>query len=252
MVRPSQQFQAFRPVITGCAIAALLAGPVLAQPQARTSEEASSANFAGAITAPIRDLNLMRDEVPEVLTTARDAPYLDPQNASCAQLAEMIAPLDEALGPDPGAGAKIETGGAGRLAYGAMADVTRDVIPFRGVVRRITGAARADQKVRETREAGQLRRAYLKGFASAKNCYGPPQNQEKVEVADTKPVALPPAPLAEQPPIAVASLDAPSTVPAPTPVSQTTTAPTREPQPRYVLPESWVTQINNTSGAGAY
>ena len=156
-----RQSQPLKPLVAGCAAAALLAGPVLAQPQARTSEEASSADLAGAVTAPIRDLNLMRDEVPEVLTTARDAPYLDPQDASCEQLAEMIAPLDEALGPDPGAGAKPENGGASKMVFGAMADVTRDVIPFRGVVRRITGAARADQKVRETREAGQLRLQFL-------------------------------------------------------------------------------------------
>lgn len=246
MVRPSQQSQPLKPLIAGCAIAALLAGPVLAQPQARTSDEASSSNFTGAITAPVRDLNLMRDQVPAVLTTARDAPYLEPQNASCVQLAEMIAPLDEALGPDPGAGAKSQVG-AGRMVYGAMADVTRDVIPFRSVVRRITGAARGDQKVRETREAGHLRRAYLKGFASAKNCYGPPQPDAKVQVADA-----PPAALREQPPIAVAALDAPSTVPAPTPVSEAAAPADQQPQPRFVLPESWVTQINNTGGTGAY
>jgi hypothetical protein len=239
MATPSPKSAFFKPVAAGCALAALLAAPAFAEAP-RTSEEAAQANLQGAILAPVRDLNLVRDEVPEVLTHARDAPYLEPQDASCEELAAMIAPLDAALGPESAS----DKPDASDMVFGAVADVTRDVIPFRGVIRRLTGAARQDRKVRETRQAGQLRRAYLKGFASAKNCYGPPQ--ERLQVADAPPVAPPPiAPppmtVPDAPPITVAALEPPAADPA---------TPPPPPQPHFVLPESWTNQL--AAGAGTY
>lgn len=221
--------------MAGCAGAMLLAGPpVLAEEQrARTSDEASQANLQGALLAPLRDVNLMRDKVPEALNGAKEAPYLDPQKASCAELAAMIAPLDKALGPDRGDGAEAPKPGASNMVFGAMADVTRDVIPFRGVVRRITGAAKHDQSVKTAREAGQLRRAYLKGFASANGCYGPPDQQV---AARTEAPPTPEIQLVSAPPIQTAALAPPA---ASTPAQQ----PQAPPSPRYNLPESWRTQI---------
>ncbi|WP_332773472.1 hypothetical protein [Phenylobacterium sp.] len=213
----------------GCAGTALL-GAAAAQAQTvqpRTSDEASQATLQGALLAPLRDLNLMRDKAPKSLTGAQEAPYLDPQKASCAELAAMIAPLEVALGPDRGDGAAAPKSGGRSMVLGALADITRDVIPFRGVVRRLTGASRQDQKVREGREAGQLRRAYLKGFASANGCYGPPPLQV-VERSDPPP---PPAQVAQATPIAVATLPAPT---APEPA---------KPVVRFNLPESWRAQM---------
>lgn len=224
--------------LAGCAGAMLLATPAFAQEaRARTSDEASQANLQGALMAPVRDLNLVRDQVPQVLTGAAEAPYLDPQNASCTELASMIAPLDKALGPDRGDGAEAPKQGASNMVFGAMADVTRDVIPFRGVVRRITGAAKHDQSVREAREAGQLRRAYLKGFASANGCYGPPEEQQQVAEQTISPPSPEPTPqvqLASAPPVQTAALEPPRSV----------TPPPAAPSPQFNLPESWKTQIS--------
>lgn len=222
--------------LVGCAGAMLLAAPALAEEQkARTSDEASQANLQGALLAPLRDVNLMRDKVPQALNGAKEAPYLDPQKASCAELAAMIAPLDKALGPDRGDGAKAPKPGTSNMVFGAMADVTRDVIPFRGVVRRITGAARHDQSVREAREAGQLRRAYLKGFASANGCYGPPDQQVAART-QAEPTPPPQIQLVSAPPIQTAAL-------APPAASEPAPQPRPAPSPRFNLPESWRTQI---------
>lgn len=215
----------------GCAGAALLAAAaVQAQTvQPRTSDEASQANLQGALLAPLRDVNIMKDEVPKSLTGAQEAPYLDPQKASCAELAAMIAPLEAALGPDRGDGAVAPKSGGRSMVLGALADVTRDVIPFRGVVRRLSGASRQDQKVREAREAGQLRRAYLKGFASANGCYGPPQQQ----IAERSDPSPPPVQVAQAAPIAVTTLPTPAATPLEPP----------KPAVRFNLPESWRAQM---------
>lgn len=223
----------------GCAGAALLAAAT-AQAQTvqpRTSDEASQATLQGALLAPLRDVNIVKDEVPTSLTGAQEAPYLDPQKASCSELAAMIAPLDAALGPDRGDGAAPAKSGGRTMVLGALADVTRDVIPFRGVVRRLTGASRQDQKVREAREAGQLRRAYLKGFASANGCYGPPE-QRVAERSEAPPPPVrsaeaAPVEVAEVRPVAVATLPAPPATPLEPP----------KPAVRFNLPESWRAQM---------
>ncbi|MES2895096.1 MAG: hypothetical protein V4759_03625 [Pseudomonadota bacterium] len=214
----------------GCAGAALLGATMVeAQTvQPRTSDEASQASLQGALLAPLRDVNIMRDEVPKSLTGAQEAPYLDPQKASCAELAAMIAPLEAALGPDRGDGAAPPKSGGRSMVLGALADVTRDVIPFRGVVRRLSGASRQDQKVREAREAGQLRRAYLKGFASANGCYGPPQ-----QVAERRDPPPPAVQVAQVAPVAVTPISAPAETPPEPP----------KPAVRFNLPESWRAQM---------
>lgn len=226
--------------LAGCTGAMLLATPGVAEEKARTSDEASQTNLQGALLAPLRDINVVRDKVPEALNGAKEAPYLDPQKASCEELAAMIAPLDKALGPDVGDGAERPKPGASNMVFGAMADVTRDVIPFRGVVRRITGASKHDQEVKAAREAGQLRRAYLKGFASANGCYGPPDQRVAARGEPPAPVTADSAPeitLAAAPPIQTAVLEPPAAVqPAPQ-------QPAAAPSPRFNLPESWRTQL---------
>ncbi|MDP3855991.1 hypothetical protein [Phenylobacterium sp.] len=230
--------------LAGAGAALLAATAAQAQtPQLRTSDEAGQATLRGALMAPLRDVNIVRDDVPQVLTGAQEAPYLNPQNASCADLAAMITPLEAALGPDRGDGAVRAPSGGRSFVLGALADATRDVIPFRGVVRRLTGASRHDQKVREAREAGQLRRAYLKGFASASGCYGPPQ-----QVA-VSPPAAPPLQLAQVPPSATPIAAVALVPPA---LAASAAAPSEPPGPvvQLNLPEAWRVQVKD--GGGGY
>ncbi|HEX5775342.1 MAG TPA: hypothetical protein VFX95_01555, partial [Caulobacteraceae bacterium] len=49
----------------------------------------------------------------------------------------------------------------------------QDVIPFRGWVRKLTGAERHDRLVGQAIHAGQVRRAYLKGLGEARGCNPP-------------------------------------------------------------------------------
>ncbi len=123
-----------------------------------------------AVTQPLRDLSLMRDDPAAVLMAARAAPYATPQPATCAALAPRIAELDMALGQDVDDPSSLSSlnNMAGALVSGAIRDAVG--LPFRGVVRRLSGAEARDRELRAYVLAGIVRRAFLKGVAQANNC----------------------------------------------------------------------------------
>ena len=69
----------------------------------------------------------------------------------------------------------IERGGhaAGEAAVGALRSTTESVIPFRGWVRKLTGAERYSREVAAAIAAGSVRRSYLKGVGQARGCAAP-------------------------------------------------------------------------------
>ena len=145
--------------------------------RAQTNSEASRESLKGAAQAPLRDLNVLRTQVPQVLVEALADPYARPTTKKCPELVAMIVPLNDALGPDIDVPATEEDQSMvqrGRpIALGAMASVASNVIPFRGVVRQVTGAAKHDEYVQAAILAGVARRAYLKGLGEARGCKPP-------------------------------------------------------------------------------
>jgi hypothetical protein len=152
-------------------------------PKIQTSAEASKDSVEGAAQAPLRDLNVLRTKIPEVLLEAIADPYKRPAHnlrvgraAQCAQLVILIKPLNDALGADFDTPAKDEDDLLGRgraTALGAAASVASDAIPFRGWVRKLSGAERHDRLVQQAIAAGAARRAYLKGLGEARGCDPP-------------------------------------------------------------------------------
>jgi hypothetical protein len=143
----------------------------------RTSDQLKRESVKGAATAPLRDLNVMRAQIPEVLLQAMADPYArPPRNYKCPQLIALVQPLDEALGADIDR-INIEDQDMmerGReTALGVAADFASDAIPFRGWVRKLSGAERHDRLVRDAITAGAVRRAYLKGLGESKGCTPP-------------------------------------------------------------------------------
>jgi hypothetical protein len=131
-----------------------------------------------AAMTPLNDLNLAKIDIPPVLQKAREEPYLVPAPLNCETLAAGIAELDDALGPDVDAPkddtkeSMAEKGGKAveGAAMGALQNTSESVIPFRGWVRKLTGAARHSKKVTEAIHAGSLKRAFLKGLRSSQPC----------------------------------------------------------------------------------
>lgn len=139
------------------------------------------AKLAQAAVTPLGDLNLVKAAIPPVLAAASKAPYAAPPDPSCAGLSADVQALDAVLGADldtPATAANpslIErgTGAAGDAVVGAVRNTTEGVVPFRGWVRKLTGAERYAREVAAAIAAGTIRRAYLKGLGQAAGCTAP-------------------------------------------------------------------------------
>ena len=133
---------------------------------------------AAAAATPLNDLNLVNAPIPDTLLAAQRNPYGVPENPDCPTLAEEIRKLDEVLGPDLDAPASeahrglIERGSdaAGNAAVGALQRTAEGVVPFRGWIRKISGAERYSKRVAAAIAAGTVRRAFLKGLRQARTC----------------------------------------------------------------------------------
>lgn len=145
--------------------------------QLKTSDQMKRESVQGAATAPLRDLNMVRSKIPQVLLQALEDPYArPPRSFKCPALSALVRPLDEALGPDidrilPGDENLMDRGRS--TALGAAADFASDAIPFRGWVRKLSGAEAHDRLVQSAIIAGNVRRAYLKGLGESKGCMPP-------------------------------------------------------------------------------
>jgi hypothetical protein len=128
------------------------------------------ADVGRAVQQPMRDLSLVRDEAPAVLTRAWDGPYRTAPSDTCATLQQEVAELDGALGPDLADAATPANKDLSpdSLASGAVESAVG--IPFRGIVRTITGAAQRDRKLQAVVSAGMVRRGFLKGRMLQMQC----------------------------------------------------------------------------------
>ncbi|MBO9708427.1 MAG: hypothetical protein J7521_09455 [Caulobacter sp.] len=154
-----------------------------------------------AVAAPLEDLNLKQTKIPPVLERAAADPYDLEGLTRCEGVAGEIGRLDAALGPDLDEAPPPDERSRGKkvvdAAWGAgvseVRDTTRHVLPFRGWIRHLTGAARHDKAVQAAIKAGGVRRGYLKGVGMRMNCAPPAAPSWFVPAPPPKPPA-PPAP----------------------------------------------------------
>jgi hypothetical protein len=158
-LRPSTALIGLLSLILASAPAAAQDKPVTAEPNP----------VAGAVKQPFKDLGIVKDKLPDPLKNADAAPYdLTAQN-DCAAIEAEITQFDKLLGPDVDTPEERAAGKKQKnLLSGALGKTVG--LPFRSVLRAITGAERNDQKKREAIEAGMARRSYLKGVAHGKGC----------------------------------------------------------------------------------
>lgn len=157
----------------------------------RSTSEANRDGITGAMTAPLRDVNVIRTKIPRILLEAMDDPYKRPARADCASLIALVQPLDAALGEDIDANPPTEDEdlmdrgrkAAGEAALGAVASAAQDMIPMRGWVRKLTGAEKHDRLVQSAIASGAVRRAYLKGLGESRGCNPPATPQHKPPAA---------------------------------------------------------------------
>lgn len=155
------------------ALSLMLASPAMAaQDQAQEPEKKDDTfKKAGDIaTQPVRDIGLDKDRIPDVLTAAVENPYAAPQSRSCKGLNRSLGELNAVLGDDFTVGEKANENRTGKIAEAVGKTVVNSLIPFRGLVREISGAAPAERRLQAAVTAGIARRGYLRGMASAKGC----------------------------------------------------------------------------------
>ncbi|HWK35506.1 hypothetical protein [Sphingomonas sp.] len=140
---------------------ALAASPAAAQ---------QNSNSAGQIVSqPARDVGAEKIKIPPVLIKASEAPYSIAGVATCAAIGRQITALTAELGPDYGA-TPAEQDKVEQLAAAGGRAVVNSIIPFRGLVREVSGAAAADRRLQAAVDAGLARRGFLRGLQQAKGC----------------------------------------------------------------------------------
>ncbi len=160
------------------------------------AHHAGDSRIQGALEQPFRDVSVMRENPPDVLIHAATAPYDLPGDGGCGAILNEIAALDAVLGPDldaPNQPRAQSSTDASALVAGAIGGAIG--LPFRSIVRRLSGAESRAQAVRDAIFAGMVRRAFLKGVARADNCAATRASTSAVAAAgDTPapPIALSP------------------------------------------------------------
>lgn len=150
-----------------------LAGALLWGVGLLTACSTTTEAVGGAATAPLKDLNVVKTEVPPLLQQAQTAPYAVPENRQCEALQAAVRQLDEVLGPDWDAPPPERASAAerGQAEVGkALQRAAEGAVPFRGWVRKLSGAERQERRVARAIEAGEARRAFLRGLATGQGC----------------------------------------------------------------------------------
>ncbi|MDD3837339.1 MAG: hypothetical protein PHG43_05835 [Phenylobacterium sp.] len=123
----------------------------------------------GATVATARDeevLGLVGPQTPVLLRDIAQAPYAAPDPRTCETIARELAGLDAVLGPDVDVADADGEDQIGEWARGAV----RGLVPYRGVVRFLTGAGRRERELAQAVLAGTARRGYLKGLRESLAC----------------------------------------------------------------------------------
>ncbi len=151
-------------------MAAVVVTPAMAAQEGKaiTNRDPDAVDVA---KTPISDLNVGRDgEIPPLLIRATAEPYSLKGLSKCRQIAGSIQELDEVLGPD----IDLPQAERDRISAGRVGKwVVASFIPFRGLIREVSGANAQDRKVNAAIQAGLTRRGFLKGVGEAKGCRYP-------------------------------------------------------------------------------
>lgn len=145
------------------ALATLVASPVFAQ-----DKQQSTAERAGDIAEqPAKDVGAVKTKIPPVLQQAAAAPYSLSGLSKCARIADAFDELGEALGPDFVQGVDRKKSRKVKVTGDTVAGL---IVPFRGLVREVSGAASAQRELNAAVDAGFARRGFLRGVYQTRGC----------------------------------------------------------------------------------
>ncbi len=148
----------------------LMIGLLIGAVPAVAQQKHSTGQIVGDVaTQPLQDMNLKNKHIPLVLELARGDPYSTTGLRTCGSIKAAIGTLTAQLGPDFDS---PEDRRANRVTAGGVAKgVVQGLIPFRGVIREISGAATAQRQWDAAVDAGIARRGFLRGVARSRQCH---------------------------------------------------------------------------------
>ena len=206
-----------RPLLFGLTLAAMLAVPAVAREPVvqplpadkdtpATQVEPPTADAPKPVTdktvtavdvvaTPASDLNLKKDKIPVILLTAQDRPYDLTGLSNCARLTGAIGELDAVLGNDLDL---PQTDGDSTSAGSIAQSVVGAFIPFRGVIRELSGANAHERRLQSAILAGAVRRGFLKGVGQQRGCAYPARAATQQVIAQRTAVTAEPAPKASK------------------------------------------------------
>lgn len=156
-------------LLTACMVGALPAAAQDKPAQPRSIRD-KDVNAVDVVATPVSDLGLRNGKIPPVLEAAVADPYDMAGIRTCTQISTRVSELDMVLGPDRDIPQeRAEKLSAGRVAQAAVGSF----IPFRGIIREVSGANSHQRKVNDAVEAGTARRSFLKGYGQARGCAYP-------------------------------------------------------------------------------
>jgi hypothetical protein len=169
-----------RKVVIAAAAVALTASPARAGQEDRpvTDKEVGAGDVA---MTPLTDLNLKKQDIPILLLDAQLRPYDLTGLRRCRALIAEVRKLDSVLGED----VDIPQADEDRTSPGRIAkSIVGSFIPFRGILREITGANDQERRLANAVQAGMIRRGFLKGIGSSRGCAYPgrPGTQQQVDL----------------------------------------------------------------------
>lgn len=158
------------PAIVLTATAFLLGATSASAAQSGASSVPKNVPATDSVQTPMDDLNLNKREIPPALLEAVEDPYSLQGLGRCGELTTAVAALNEALGDD----IDLPQPSGFRLSASELADfAASSFIPFRGLIRQVTGANARKRELQEAVLAGFARRSFLKGVGIARNCAYP-------------------------------------------------------------------------------
>lgn len=138
------------------------------EPGGRWGEARKKATEIGS--QPVRDVGMSKREIPPILEKAYNDPYSLKGLKTCKALASEVTALNGVLGADYVVGNSYEENRAGKLAEAGGKTLINSIIPFRGLVREVTGAAPNDRRLNAAVDAGLARRGFLRGVHLKQGC----------------------------------------------------------------------------------
>lgn len=152
------------------AIGLLSIGAALGLSGVAVAQSKSDVKEAGQIASqPARDVGIEKTRIPAILAEAEEGPYSLTGMGSCSAISGEVRQLNAVLGADFRPGNRPAKRSVAKIGGTA---VVNSLIPFRGVVREISGAAAADRRLQAATDAGIARRGFLRGVYQTRGCKG--------------------------------------------------------------------------------